>query len=346
MKKIIESGFYNEITKECYDNTKPIYDIHWELTLNCCNDCSYCLYHNSKFVDDYLSLDKCDDIINCISQLPIINNLTLIGGEPTMHPHFLHILENISVLPNINGIILYTNGKFDHILNEVIDIIHKSNHKVTIFMSHHSTQTDPIWMTNLIQKLTDNNIKVYHMIMLELGQYENILHYIDMIKNIHPEIFCYHVIPIVPIEEQNYSKEEFALIKNTSSRYNGANAGNMSNNYIYYKILENNKIHTEIYNDNQVKYLDKFYHNFCSLNCYCYQYIRIMADGKFTSSCKWLESEKHEFTPDIVNQYLTSYRPCIYVNCFDRDDRRLMYKTAMPKLKNYYYNTYPIIDEK
>ena len=71
-----------------------------------------------------------------------------------------------------------------------------------------------------------------------------------------------------------------------------------------------------------------------------------MADGKFTSSCKWLESEKHEFTPDIVNQYLTSYRPCIYVNCFDRDDRRLMYKTAMPKLKNYYYNTYPIIDEK
>ena len=84
--------------------------------LNYCNlQCPYCFAN--EFIEEkkqQITLEQLDKILDFISKSNHFTRIGLIGGEPTLHPHFTKIIEKINNFCKINNIkqhpVLFTNG--------------------------------------------------------------------------------------------------------------------------------------------------------------------------------------------------------------------------------------------
>lgn len=97
--KIIKQGFpdFNDIT------------FHWNLTNWCNYKCSYC-YMLGKMDEEYKPYDKAYKLV--LARLQRVNTpfyLELLGGEPTVHPKLLDILNGLNELNNCIQVDLITN---------------------------------------------------------------------------------------------------------------------------------------------------------------------------------------------------------------------------------------------
>lgn len=89
----------------------PIY-IHWVISDWCNQDCSFCAYRMSNYESNQLfyvledgevnnnprrqiSLEKALETIHCFSEMGVKAVLLTGGGEPTTHPHFKRIVEEL-----------------------------------------------------------------------------------------------------------------------------------------------------------------------------------------------------------------------------------------------------------
>lgn len=79
-----------------------------EITDTCNLDCPICIANNQD--NGFLSVEKFQAIVdNLVKTEGVIENLTLSGGEPTLHPHFQRLIE-IANRPEISRVSLVTNG--------------------------------------------------------------------------------------------------------------------------------------------------------------------------------------------------------------------------------------------
>jgi len=73
--------------------------VHWDLMLLCNYKCSYCYArHQETYKHNWYSYPKKDmqfKIINAISKCPHPMNVGLLGGEPTLYPHFHEVLDYV-----------------------------------------------------------------------------------------------------------------------------------------------------------------------------------------------------------------------------------------------------------
>ncbi len=136
-------------------------DNEYTLTLiitNQCNlHCNYCLYYNhindnskhylspiiiNNFMDIYF-----DDINN-----KSLTNLIISGGEPTLSPYFLDIVEICSNRKSVNNIYILTNGTAEsEIYLKANNIAKKYNKTLFVCMSIHMSQLENI--ERYIQKI-------------------------------------------------------------------------------------------------------------------------------------------------------------------------------------------------
>ena len=333
--KIIESGHFDKIGG--YNNKDNMrYSIQWELTHNCNNACSYCHIHNEKCYTDYVDMDKAMDIANTISKLDMIQNLTLIGGEPTLYPYFYEIFELLLSFNNMRNLTLFTNGSYDS--DRLLSIIKsiKNTDKLGVFITYHAENSNVDDIINKIKSLIDNKICVYNIVMLEKPLLKQVREYLELVNAIKSQYLCCNVIPIVPVEQQGYSTDDLKLIKKNARRNKGDKS--VVDNYIYYKIIKNGIVCEEMYDEFETKCLPGFYHNFASMMCYCYSSIRIVPNGMFASRCKRLEDKYYEFNLDNINKL--SHRPvlCTDTYCYYNDDTRFVYKTTIDRVKHAIYN--------
>lgn len=81
--------------------------IAWELVTECQFSCSYCYFH------PYESSIKYEEVMKLVmmklktTDQPIV--ITLIGGEPTLHPHFHSIVKELYAMDNVKRIEVITN---------------------------------------------------------------------------------------------------------------------------------------------------------------------------------------------------------------------------------------------
>jgi len=73
--------------------------IHWDLLLICNYKCSYCYARNPNFYKDgWLKLprwEQQESIIESISKCSHPMNIGLLGGEPTLYPHFHKLVDKL-----------------------------------------------------------------------------------------------------------------------------------------------------------------------------------------------------------------------------------------------------------
>ncbi len=103
------------------------------ITSKCNRACPYCFA--SKYMDDNDIFLSWDNLIYVIDFLEFngVHSISIMGGEPTLHPHFLDYVEY--TLKRLNHTTIFTNGIIDKAkvdsLNNILNY-HDYKNKVTI----------------------------------------------------------------------------------------------------------------------------------------------------------------------------------------------------------------------
>ena len=100
-------------------------DLNLMLLTQCNQECSYCVFHCSPKKHEFVS----DDVLNALAKKiveykkPV--DLTLLGGEPTLHPRLKEIVDRYATLPNVSSITIHTNGRksLKGIINKKLTLI-------------------------------------------------------------------------------------------------------------------------------------------------------------------------------------------------------------------------------
>lgn len=82
-------------------------NINWELVSHCQFNCSYCYYKPFKSETDYKPLAKI--VLNKLSKIIDSTKVTLLGGEPTLHPSFGEVIQSLHEMKHIHQICIVTN---------------------------------------------------------------------------------------------------------------------------------------------------------------------------------------------------------------------------------------------
>ena len=175
---------YNKQYRIFRDKQLPenIRRIHWDIITICNYNCEYCYSRANE--SQWNKISNANQINNIISQLDNIIHpieITLLGGEPTLHPKYYDIFDRIYNLNNIYGLNIISNGNYKDI-NVFIDKHSPYKDKFKCFITFHPSQGKDIdiFKSNFL-KLKEHFYIEMNILLIE--SYE--LKIEDMLK------FCY-----------------------------------------------------------------------------------------------------------------------------------------------------------
>ncbi|AYF45776.1 4Fe-4S single cluster domain protein [Halobacteriovorax sp. BALOs_7] len=106
-------------------------NINWEMVSHCQFDCSYCYYKPFQSDTNYTTLGKI--VLTKLKQIKDDFIINLIGGEPSLHPDFIQIINELIEIENLKEIRIVTNFvKPFEFWNKI-----KKSSKVKITASYH-----------------------------------------------------------------------------------------------------------------------------------------------------------------------------------------------------------------
>ncbi len=118
---------------------------------NYCNlNCSYC-FANHVLEQDRLNMSL-EDIAKVIefSKNSDVRSINLIGGEPTLHPEFIKIIDKILQEEYFEQLLLFTNGLFNkNILNKLLSFSEVMNLRILINYNHLNSKLTEIIDSNI-----------------------------------------------------------------------------------------------------------------------------------------------------------------------------------------------------
>jgi MoaA/NifB/PqqE/SkfB family radical SAM enzyme len=227
--KILELGLKEYIPDE-------IFFSHWAVTNNCNYKCDYCVLSKCE---KYSNEETCNKIIEFYNYINKTKKLILVlfGGEPTIHPLFLDILNKLNAAPKI-----FTNlSKNISFLENIVNI----NNNVEIITSYHHRITNINNFIDKIKFLVENVKFVRIKIMYELEfakEIENIFYEVKELDKVYDN--CLTTLDMVYKPNQNITTDELNnfLLLQTDKQY-----------YVKYRL--NNKIIEEDISYNQIRAL-------------------------------------------------------------------------------------------
>lgn len=195
------SGYPNSlenITKEFdFEHLRDRLYIHWDLLTKCNFHCSYCYS-----IKDYIENNAWNKIDNFQNQKLIIDAISLskypvflglLGGEPTLHPRFLEILDLIKekILPKNkdNRLYITTNGSTN--IFKKIKYIHNTFILWSIhleYKGHYGKNFDKVF--DNIKMMRDKGFKNrVNFMLIPDSKYYNDLHFIyNKLKELNVQI--------------------------------------------------------------------------------------------------------------------------------------------------------------
>lgn len=148
-------------------------NVHWDVLTICQLNCSYC-YARNEYGEKWGQLGSrvvADAVLEALSRSTLPFNLGLLGGEPTISPHYYYILDRISSMEKFNRVYVVTNGEKD--MSK-----HPEYKKIAFLFSYHPADcTDPDKFFANVKLMFDRGYKVKVNVMLHHGKA-----YWDLIK--------------------------------------------------------------------------------------------------------------------------------------------------------------------
>ncbi len=90
-------------------------NIHWDTLTICQLKCSYC-YARNEYGEEWGKIsgrETIDAVLESLSRSTLSFNLGLLGGEPTIGPHYHYILDRLNEMKNSNRVYVVTNAEKD-----------------------------------------------------------------------------------------------------------------------------------------------------------------------------------------------------------------------------------------
>lgn len=154
----------------CFSENRFGLHVEWSLTDMCNYSCSYCTGYHKLDRQRFPTQQEVDHALENIFSLQRPHyTFCLLGGEPTTHPHFLHILENIHAARVPVCSYTVTNAsKSEKFFAEYAAIVRGKNHFVLI--SFHPEQASIDAVARKVEILASQGIYTRVHVMCYLGE--------------------------------------------------------------------------------------------------------------------------------------------------------------------------------
>lgn len=84
--------------------------LHWDINTYCDKDCFYC-YARAQLVWNRMSTKTTlDNILQQLSEIEQPLDVVLLGGEPSLHPLYFYVLDQLEQLDNLQSSAVLSNG--------------------------------------------------------------------------------------------------------------------------------------------------------------------------------------------------------------------------------------------
>lgn len=187
-------------------------NIHWDVSTLCQYKCSYCYARKDYKEGGWNKLPKLEKqlkIIDAISSSYLPYNLGLLGGEPTLYPHYNKLITYIhnKLKPN-DKLYVVTNGVGDFSKHLILD-------KLIILWSYHPEFVDEKEFLRNILVMQDKGFKFKINIMLHPGRkyWEQLKSFILKCKKlnlrIHPHFMYTDVYNLFKYSEEFWDYFKF-----------------------------------------------------------------------------------------------------------------------------------------
>lgn len=150
--KILRTG-----ERECFTDL-PI-EINWDLTKLCNYRCSYCFNYGKGKTPPPLPFSTLEQLRVAVDNIASLNrpwyDVTLSGGEPTVHPHIFDLISMLheTLGERLNRILIITNGSRNKDLYKNLAVLSKSAN-IRMLISLHTDHVEMNHILELIENLS------------------------------------------------------------------------------------------------------------------------------------------------------------------------------------------------
>lgn len=187
-------------------------NINWELVSHCQFKCSYCYYGPHVSKTDYLSVGKL--VTKKLLSLNDYAKITLVGGEPTLHPEFHDVVQRLHSNEKIKEINIVTN--FEMPLDFWIKLKDYSD-KLKIVISFHPEYPQRDAFEKIEALKAHFNLDLVFVVHHNLKFLPKLKSYLDTAKNLDESIS----VNFVPVHKEsiyvNYPDELKDFFKDTQN---------------------------------------------------------------------------------------------------------------------------------
>jgi len=190
-KPKLSEVYYNKFKED-----PKFFSSHWDVTSRCNYRCGYCTYNNRD--ESFYSYEHVLKIIEFYDYLYENYNLclTLFGGEPTIYPDFLKIIERLG--KSIYPLQIFTNlSRSKEFLKEMCSI----RNDLKFFASFHHEFSDENTFIEKVYMLRDLGVEVYAKIMWDSQKKKEI-------KDIYEKVDGTKTIDMIYHPNQSFSQED------------------------------------------------------------------------------------------------------------------------------------------
>ena len=177
--------------------------------LTICNyHCWYCYARaNKEKWNKIMPIELIRQVSKKFKLLPFKIDLSILGGEPTLHPNLLEIIDIFSEVPNVRDLVVFTNGLSPKIFKIIECVRHPERLKINL--SFHPSEVknlpkfyetvDKLHKTGCLWKIT---------IMIS-KEFETEINEFMKLTSKYPDVFFEQTFPVVDgeVDEMNTSLE-------------------------------------------------------------------------------------------------------------------------------------------
>ena len=217
--------------------------INWEITSHCNYNCSYCFGNagmkNANF-SSFEDLKKIVDKIFSINRKAY--DILLIGGEPSVHPNFLDLLQYINNVDKDISINIVTNGsKSIEYHKKLFDSI--KNKKLLFNVSIHLEHCRLNHLIDLIKLANEYNVFLVFSLMLHPEKFELIEEFLSSFIELRKDFFFdisfreLRQAPNFDRNDERYTDKHYNWIDNANLRWESAVKNSKAKKIEYFSYL-------------------------------------------------------------------------------------------------------------
>lgn len=202
--------------------------VNWDLTRVCNYRCSYCfIYGEGKNPPPPLPFPTLAQFRIAVDNIASLNRpwyeVTLTGGEPTIHPHIFDLLSMLheTLRERLNWILIITNGSRNKSLYEKMFDLAKSV-KITMQISIHTDHVEMPHILELIENLSEN-VNMHFALMFNPAKREFVHEIYDTMFEYRKKYwFSMNVVTLRDGArvDPRYTPEDFAWQKKAVKQFN------------------------------------------------------------------------------------------------------------------------------